>query len=109
MGDRRGHERAIVGAYFEALRARGVEYTWEECSEDFVFMKLHGLWAVCIGAGIFAGKNFQAKTGIFAPEPSEDEITERQRNCLLFAQVVDDLRHSKWTDMLRSLPEDPEA
>eukprot|EP00746_Dinoflagellata_sp_MGD_P136808 gnl/MRDRNA2_/MRDRNA2_70676_c0_seq2.p1 gnl/MRDRNA2_/MRDRNA2_70676_c0~~gnl/MRDRNA2_/MRDRNA2_70676_c0_seq2.p1 ORF type:complete len:492 (+),score=78.02 gnl/MRDRNA2_/MRDRNA2_70676_c0_seq2:73-1476(+) len=105
--DRHEHEKTIVKAYHEALVARGVEYTWEKCWEDFVFFKIHGLWAAMLGAGMFAAKNFQEKTGIFAAEPAEDAITERTRNNLLFKNIVDDMRHSNWPAMLQALPEDP--
>lgn len=106
---RREHEKTIVKAYHEALVARGVEYTWEQCWEDFVFMKIHGLWAGMLGAGMFAAKNFKEKSGIFAAEPSDDSILERKRNNALFSRVVDDLRHNSWPAMLQALPEDPEA
>lgn len=104
--ERREHEKMVMKAYHEALMARGVQYAWEQCWEDFVFMKIHGLWAGMLGAGIFAGKNFMEKSGIFAAEPSEDSILERKRNCQLFSRVVDDLRHSCWPAMLHTLPED---
>lgn len=106
--ERHEHEKTIVKAYHEALAARGVQYAWEQCWEDFVFMKICGLWHTVLGAGIFAGKNFKEKTGIFAAEPSDDSILERKRNCLLFSQVVDDMRHSNWPAMLQTLPQDPE-
>jgi len=89
--------------------ARGVEYAWEQCWEDYVFLKIYGCWHVVLGAGIFAGKNFKAKTGIFAAEPSGDAVLERTRNCALFERVVDGMRHSNWPPMLQTLPEDPET
>mmetsp|Transcript_95638 Transcript_95638/g.279680 ORF Transcript_95638/g.279680 Transcript_95638/m.279680 type:complete len:453 (+) Transcript_95638:29-1387(+) len=110
--DRRDHERTIVNVYHDALLARGVssaEYSSEQCWADFVFMKLHGLYAGVLGAGLFAGKNFQAKAGIFAAEPSADAVLERERNSALFTRVVDDLRHSKWAGMLGSMAEDAET
>lgn len=104
--ERREHEKTVIKAYHDALVARGVEYVWEQCWDDFVFMKIHGLWAGMLGAGIFANKNFKEKTGIFAVQPSDDSILERKRNCMLFSQVVDDLCHSNWPSMLQTLPED---
>ncbi|CAE7450469.1 unnamed protein product [Symbiodinium natans] len=105
--DRRQHERAIVQAYQEALASRGVDYALAQCWEDFVFMKIHGLYAAMLGAGIFAEKSFREKAGMFAVEPSEDAISERRRNCALFSRIVDDLRHSNWPVVLQDLPEDP--
>ena len=81
-------------------------YGWEQCWADYIFMKIHGLWAGMLGAGIFAGKNYKERTGIFAAEPSDDATVERRRNCALFSRVVDDLRHSEWPAMLEALPED---
>eukprot|EP00935_MAST-01C_sp_MAST-1C-sp1_P002025 g2025.t1 len=108
--DRREHEEAILKAYHEGLISRlgegATAYAWEQCLEDFKFMKIHGLWAAMLGAGIFAAKNFKEKSGIFAAEPSDDAIQERKRNNLLFTQIVDDLRHSGWPAMLQALPED---
>lgn len=107
--ERREHETAVVKAYHEALVTRGVEYAWGQCWEDFVFMKIHGCFAVLLGGGMFANKNFKEKSGIFAPEPTEDAVLERTRNCALFSRVVDDLRHSNWAAMLCAMVEDPEA
>mmetsp|Transcript_80600 Transcript_80600/g.224279 ORF Transcript_80600/g.224279 Transcript_80600/m.224279 type:complete len:467 (-) Transcript_80600:207-1607(-) len=107
--ERHEHEKAIIKAYHEALVARGVEYGWEQCLEDFVFVKIHGAWAAMLGAGIFAAKDFKGKTGIFAAEPSDDSISERKRNSALFSRVVDDLRRSSWSAVLQALAEDPEA
>merc|ERR1711920_879455 len=104
--ERREREKTVVKAYHEALVERGVEYAWEQCWEDFVFMKIHGLWAGVLGAGVFASKNFKEKAGIFAEEPSDDAISERTRNCVLFSRVVDDLRHSNWSAMIQTLPQD---
>ena len=81
-------------------------YTWDRCWEDFQFMKVHGLWAAMLGAGVFAGKNFKEKAGIFAAQPPDDAVAERRRNNALFLRVVDDMRHSNWPAMLRALPED---
>ena len=104
---RKEHEKNIVQAYHEALVARGVkDYAWENCWEDYVFMKIDGLWRGMLGAGIFAVKNFKEKSGIFAPEPTEDAIVERKRNNLLFIQVVDDMKHSNWPDIIKALPVD---
>eukprot|EP00929_Paragymnodinium_shiwhaense_P098097 TRINITY_DN59630_c0_g1_i1.p1 TRINITY_DN59630_c0_g1~~TRINITY_DN59630_c0_g1_i1.p1 ORF type:complete len:468 (-),score=81.71 TRINITY_DN59630_c0_g1_i1:270-1673(-) len=107
--ERREHEAKIVEAYNAALVARGVTYDLKQCWDDFVFMKLHGLFAGCLGAGIFAGKDFKAKTGVFAEDISEDSIAERARNNVLFSRVVDDLRHSNWLAGLEEMPEDTAA
>jgi len=106
---RREQEKTVIKAYHEALVARGVEYCWKQCWEDFVFMKIDGLWRGMLGAGVFAGKHFKAKAGIFSAEPPEDAILERKRNNILFSQVVDDLRHTSWPAMLQTLPEDTES
>ncbi|CAD7925635.1 unnamed protein product [Amoebophrya sp. A25] len=81
-------------------------YSYEQCWDDYVFMKIHGLWAGALGGGLFAGTNYHAKTGIFAPEQADDAILERERNSVLFSRIVDDLRHSEWPAMLGRLPED---
>ena len=67
-GDQRGHVEAIVRAYHyhEALLPRlggGARYAWQECWDDYVFMKIHGLYAGMLGAGIFAAncKEFQGE------------------------------------------------
>ena len=105
--DRRENESKILEVYHNALVSRGVEgYSLSQCRQDFIFMKIAGIWAGILGAGIFVSKNFSAKTGIFAAQPAEDAIAELKRNNLLFSRIVDDLKHSKWSQMLKSLEED---
>ena len=48
--ERREHEKTIVQAYCDALAQRGIKYDAEQCWKDFVFMKIHGLWAAMLGA-----------------------------------------------------------
>ena len=108
--DRRESESKILEVYHHALVSRGVEgYSLTQCWQDFIFMKIAGLWAGILGAGMFASKNFSEKSGIFAAQPAEDAIAERKRNSLLFSRIVDDLKHSNWSQMLKSLDEDAEA
>lgn len=41
--DRAEHEESLVMAYHAALAKRGVEYTWEQCWSDYVFIKVTGM------------------------------------------------------------------
>lgn len=104
--DRVGHEESLVKAYQSALAKRGVEYSWDRCWSDYVFMKATGLVGPAV-VGIFSSRQFDGKAGYFSPEPSASDVAERGKFNAYVGRVAKDLKHHNWVSVLEALPEDP--
>lgn len=106
--DRLEHEKGIVRTYHEALVAQGVDYSWDQCWDDFVFLKGSSCFAGVV-VGFFASSHFKAKSAYFAVKPKEDALLEAEKYNLCIGRICEDLCQSNWAAVLRALPEDPDA
>ena len=85
---------------------RGVEYSWDRCWGDYVFLKATGMVGAAV-VGVFSSRQLEQQAGPFAPEPAAADLEASRRWDAYVGRVAKDLKHHDWASVLEALPEDP--
>ena len=106
------HEETIVRSYHTALLSRleslgGVahEYTWEQCWEDFVFMKFRGLIFCAINVAAFLVLDADSVTEFCAQRGIDTNSFTAiiARYDAICSRVTADLQRNRWAALLGDL------